>query len=113
MADLFTRSGLEQETGLLPERWQQEGSVIINISGTYNNETIYTVTAGKKLYIKALQVDHDNDYIIKDGGSSGAQMFGHNGLSGGSFVFTVPLEFETDVYIQTTNAVYNLQGWEE
>lgn len=51
--DLFQSSGLEQDTGLLNERWNQEGSEPIDALGEASNttSTIYTVTAGKVLYI--------------------------------------------------------------
>ena len=63
------------DRSLLKERWDQDESNLINVSsvGLTGPRTIYTVTAGKKLYIKHLFIQESGNVVgrsmsLKDGG---------------------------------------------
>lgn len=82
--------------------------------------TPLSVTATKKLYIGSFQVSGAAafQYIIKDGGSGGTvKAVGTVGASVfAGMVFNPPLEFSTDVWIDTSLTQTHwvaLQGWEE
>jgi hypothetical protein len=125
MADLFARGPLEQETGLLRERWGQEGSTIVNASiSTTIDATVVTVTAGKVIYINSLLMSCSanaatNSFVFKDG-DTGTIVFRDTAKMevGGNLVynFPTPLKFETSVYFDGAADItwnINMQGWEE
>ncbi len=126
MGNLFDRGGLQQDTGLISERWGQEGSEPVNISVNRDSDgTVYTVTAGKTLYIKSMLVSNRTgtagSYVLKDGGSGGTQRVAHQMTNvvgtGDPMTFDSPLIFETDIYFDedaTGVSIYlTLTGWEE
>lgn len=124
---LFKPSGLEQDTGLLKDRWGQDGSTIVNISTYVDNSdptvTLYTVTAGKRLYINTIVLsDSSGDIIIllKDGGVGGVQKFSLRNITADDAALPInlptPIYFDTDIYCDgtgLTNMLVNLYGWEE
>lgn len=121
---LFKPTGLEQETGLLKDRWAQDGSGLKNFYyGGNTDTTIYTVPAGKRLYIIGITVSapgaNDSTGTLYDGGSGGTAKFNfyvatHNDRS---YQFTTPLYFDIDIYIDRGGSTYAvpvmLTGWEE
>ena len=124
--DLFQRGGLQQDTGLLRERWGQEGSTPVNISQRGSSDiSLYTVTAGKVLYITDIVVTNRSGdagiFILHDGGIGGTQRYAQtmSAVIGGSPVaarFGSPLVFDTAVYFEefsTVDVNITLTGWEE
>jgi len=121
---LFRPSGLEQDTGLLKERWAQDGSTLVNaavfVDASPNNLTVYTVTAGKRLYVNYISaVDGSSDFngVLKDGGSGGTIKFSYQGLIETSSVYSLPtpIYFDTSVFAEfaATNGYIIITGWEE
>ena len=119
---LFERQPLESGDALLKERWAQEGSTVVNITDSAAlDETLYTVTTGKKLFITTLILSEANAEsaavnTLKDGGSSGTEVFTCVFDPPGSLILhnMAPLVFETDVYIDSAgNKGITLIGWEE
>lgn len=122
MPNLFERGLLEQETGLLKERWQQEGSRVINYSGDLDtNTTLYTVTPGMKLYVSYLIISTEtagNSTIRLTDGEGGTEIFRdliYEQYEGRQYNLKVPLVFTTDVYAIVVSKDYNISfgGWEE
>lgn len=123
MGNLFERQGLLNDVGLLKERWGQEGSDPMSFQfGTGVDATIYTVTAGKKLFINCITVSGGTDSgecQIKDGGAAGTiKIAPHfDGLDGfGGTNLSTPLIFETDVYnnnARSNTGDVTISGWEE
>ena len=116
---LFERGLLEQETGVLADRWGQPGSVPVNLTGTGGSETLHTVTAGKTLYISTITVMRSDAVAVaeyKDGGAGGTKKIDINALQDttATVVLAVPLKFETDVYAGNGASVKTaMSGWEE
>lgn len=117
--DLFPRNSLEQDTGLLKERWDQEGSTIINVSDVSagaTEEVIYTVTAGKTLYVKAIFI-YDTAvqvYTIKDDTTTRLSI-GAPAETQVSLEPYSPFIFSTNVKFTASggNAQITILGWEE
>ena len=70
--NIFTRTPLEQTTGVIAQRWGQDGSTPINDSTTRStNGTFYTVTAGKVLYVSTITFSNNAAsaelFYLKDG----------------------------------------------
>ena len=113
---LFERGLLEQETGVLADRWGQPGSTPVN-AFTSVTATLHTVTTGKKLYITCITVV-DNGAIgvaeLKDGGAGGTVKIKIRTPADTTavVVLSTPLIFETDV-LATTGADVTITGWEE
>ena len=104
----------------LKDRWQQSGSTPITINSTAGHATIYTVTAGKILYITTvftiLPVDPE-DCTLRDGGAGGAVRFSQWEPTINvpyQYNFSPPLHFTTNVFYEgsMTNTT-TLIGWEE
>ena len=124
---LFEREGLEQDTGLLKERWGQGGSNIVKTYDSYDHSdgavVQHTITTGKKLYIKEVHfaVDEAFDVLltIRENSGSPATIVTFTTLAIGNYVYTydVPLVFDVDISLYNTSAtghVYaTLIGWEE
>ncbi|MCK4501309.1 hypothetical protein KAU11_12485, partial [Candidatus Babeliales bacterium] len=91
MADLFERTGLEQDTGLLKQRWGQDGSTVVNIAGQETGDgTLRTVTAGKTLYLSDIS-------IVNAGGNASFNLRDGNGgpiRFTGSFPATVGVSIQ-------------------
>ena len=112
------------------ERWQQDGSSLKNISSTIVTATPYTVTAGKKLYIKsiiisfedegdAFDVDNGDSLDIKDNATTKLGL-NFNALQQGvtqTHTFNVPLIFETNITQTQGGSTFHGDityiGWEE
>lgn len=118
---LFQRSGLEQESGIMSERWGQEGSEIINIadsSAGSGGETMLTITAGKTGYITAVIFQGDgvsaSTVQIKDNATVRLYV-----QIGANDVFRyepkTPLKFETSIVFDSSsgNISVNMHGWQE
>ena len=120
---LFERTGLQQDTGLLRERWNQEGSTITDGTATHDGasstETILTVSAGKTFYCKLI--------VFTNSAGSGAAV--SLTVKDGSTVKAIaeipfettrdlplasPLAFSTDVNV-TSPGIWSITavGWEE
>lgn len=106
------------------ERWNQTGSSLVSWwDSSTTDETLFTVTGGKKLYIKTIIIQGasgaSDDIIFFDGGSGGTIKFAVEVITTDKFVqydFIVPLEFSTDVYVLVQGAVtvpIFVSGWEE
>lgn len=123
MGNLLGGGTVLSDRSELLERWNQEGSTIKNISfNNVSDDTVYTVTSGKKLYIKFAYLQSASGSTglaisLLDGGSSGTQKFiGETVALKGtiSIEFPTPLEFDTDVYVDCNSVFYvTLTGWEE
>ena len=119
---LFQAGPLQQDSGDLSERWGQDGSVLVNVAGGSASATIYTVTAGKTLYVKTIFMSSQSSGVtlayLRDGGSGGTIKFAHtfkNQYTGLPGTIEVPLAFTTDVYLDGSGDEfgYTLIGWEE
>jgi len=118
---LFRNEGLEQDTGRLSERWGQDGSDIKNLYRvTTSSGTVYTVTAGKRLFIVSLIVeeDGDGDGSLSDGGAGGTVKFSYAFAAAGNLPvnFSSPIYFDTDVFfteVAGSTGSISLYGWEE
>lgn len=112
---LFPNSALQQETGVLSDRWGQDGSSIINIYAVLNSGTEYTVTAGKKLYIETITLSCSSagTLLIKDNATT---LF-RTAMATDSFntvTFDTPLEFSTSIVSSNTGSFHGtFTGWEE
>jgi len=121
--NLFDRGPLPQTDGVIAERWQQDGSSPVSVTDTIQiSETVYTVSAGKKLFVKSIIVNNKDsgnaNYNLKDGGSGGTVKFSFStqSNSNNAFVFDVPIIFDTNIYCTSTgtNDIYlTVTGWEE
>ena len=125
MSYLFEYGGLQQETGRLQERWGQDGSDLVNVNdiNPANGDTIYTVTAGKVLYVDvALLVDRGatGTFTITDGSGGSVVLSGSTGTNVGQALPSTlksPLKFEDSVYFNIISGSVSLDitlsGWEE
>lgn len=104
----------------LKPRWQQSGSTPVTINSTTAHGTIYTVTAGKKLYITnvftILTTDVD-ECTLRDGGAGGTVKFSQGEPSINvpyQYNFSTPLQFNTNVFYDGIRPnITTLIGWEE
>lgn len=130
---LFERDALRDDTGLQRERWAQEGSVIVNVVEDLFNpsvtKTVYTVTAGKKLYVTDVTVQitacsggANGAFQLRDGsGGTDVIIINTEHYTGGeilTFNLKTPLLFTTSVYYKfnesgTANSYITISGWEE
>ena len=122
---LFQPSPLPDVTGELRERWQQDGSTVVNdYTANFNaDETFYTVTAGKTLYVKQIVVGvssaTDSDAITFNDGATGKYKVRLQAANIGDTIianFSVPLAFSTNVNGVETGDVsltITFTGWEE
>ena len=117
---LFSSSGLEQDTGRISDRWQQDGSILKNIYYDVNDPgTVFTVTAGKTFYLNGITLGAPGAgagaYILRDGGAGGDEKVRINSGTYG-FIINPPIAFETDIYADEDGvfqAGMTLSGWEE
>ena len=119
MVNLFESSPLQQDTGLLSERWGQEDSDILTLySSVTSSGTVQTVTAGKVMYIKNVFLECKTGvavFIIQDAAVSKVTLE----MAGGDrqmLVFDVPLRFDTSLAVSITSGkqIYaTFTGWEE
>lgn len=122
---LFTPSPFPDEDGLLNERWNQEGSTLLNLNEAmdFNDSTVtmHTVTTGKKVYIKQIifivVTSFNGKVQVND---DGVEKLTYNSeLLKGTYVhnFATPLEFTTNVQIGESAAAGGMTctmvGWEE
>ena len=125
MANLFERGPLQQDTGLLNERWAQEGSTIKNIAGTTNSShTLQSVTSGKRLFIKQMIIINRSNtggtMQLEDGNGGTTKISAQRSTTTGestTYNFEVPLYFDTSIYHNEAaagvNVYYCFVGWEE
>lgn len=125
MPNLFEKGGLQQDTGSLSERWGQQGSNVVNISGGESADTtIYTVSINKKIYVKSIHISNlaasNTNFELRDDGVTGDVKFvtATNAVLGDSWsvVFETPLVFEVDIYLKFSVAGaigLTITGWEE
>jgi hypothetical protein len=120
LADLFQKTGLEQDTGLLKERWDQDGSTYVTATDTFNfgtpsDQTIHTTTAGKTFYAKQLMFSGTAAVVCTIKDNSTAIMTITFPTTGEFYNFTTPLKFSTSAVWNCdagTNTI-TLVGWEE
>ena len=117
---LFPREGLYNDVGTLNPRYNQDGADIINIFGNgVDDEIIYTVTAGKRLFITSAVLDTaavgNVSAQLKDAQVGAVKIeFNLTDPQTSYANFDTPLYFDTSVYIASTNAAdITLTGWEE
>lgn len=118
---LFERGFLEQDTGLLRERWDQEGSTYVTATDSFNfgtpsDQTVHTVTAGKVFYAKQLVLALESASVtvtIKDNGTALATIKPTE--TGFIWTFSTPLKFSTEAEWNCSggNNTITLIGWEE
>lgn len=125
--------------GLLPgteidlkERWQQQGSTLINTQNTISSgsTTIRTVTAKKKTYITSVIISYEKDgdandivdgdkWSILDNATTKIAMIGATALQGTTqtLVFNTPMSFSTSIVVSETAGQFGFSitflGWEE
>lgn len=119
---MFPKPGLYNNEGSLRERWGQGANDLIAVSdNTLIDESMYTVTAGKRLFVKTV--------VVKDAAASATCYARFKDAVGGADLLTVsiigsgvekaltldvPIAFDTEVYIGTGTAVdVSIVGWEE
>jgi len=121
---MFPNVGLQDDIGLLKDRWAQEGSTLINLTfSTGGDATVYTVTAGKILYIQALLSAPDgatkDSYQLKTGVAGSDKVEVIYGQATGdltSITFNPPLSFDSEIYLNEigdASGTCTLTGWEE
>jgi len=121
---LFRPSGLEQDTGVLRDRWGQDGSEIKNFSKDISTSgVVVTVTAGKRLFVSSVIIAGYGSAGVGAGqlkdGSGGSVRLSYYIPSSESTVtipISTPLYFDTELYYNEVNAsvgTMTLQGWEE
>jgi len=122
---MFPNPGLLDDIGKLNERWQQEGSSLKNIYDVFyanvSPKTIYTVTAGKVLYVHnflinvkiifAAEVSINDSAIPK-------KLFYNDTLTVGEHMvsFNPPLKFNSYIrFVSSTTGQLSVTmiGWEE
>jgi len=127
LSNLFERGGLEQDTGLLRERWQQDGSTLVNnYTSVTSTQTLYTVTSGKTLYMKRIVLqssaagDGTDAITFTDGnGGTTKTVVDLSAVADGDFIvlnYEIPLSFTTSVYAVESDAIsvkVTFTGWEE
>ena len=120
MANLFTPTGLEQDTGLLKERWAQDGSTLITVQNTVTTagSALYTVTAGKTFYLGQAIAYHqlvDKTMTILDNATKKVEWATGGTLAATTMNFDPPIAFVTSVNVDTnTNSgEITFTGWEE
>jgi len=125
MANLLGNNTILSDRSEISERWGQDGSEVVNIA--YDNavdQTIYTVTAGKTLFIKSLFiVVMDNSATtwiqLKDATGGSIRWLWESAANSKftyiSLTLDAPLVFNTEVYVNSNTLHYdvNLTGWEE
>lgn len=120
MTYLFNRGGLEQDTGLIKERWGQDDSTVINGSAVRTSSAVLrTVTSNKIFYVKAISGYATGTMVLElkdtSGGSTRVRVDAVNQPY--NFVFNVPLAFTTNMYAAVSGAgtsiSVNYTGWEE
>lgn len=121
---LFPQQGLLQEQGLLSERWQQEGVDLISVSHTWTNagasraDVCYTVTAGKKFFLKAFEMSGgagQTTYLADSDEAANFRFLHTVNTESYSYTFNVPVEYNTEINCinNNTTGVITLIGWEE
>ncbi len=116
---LFERGGLQQDTGLLRERWNQEGvtgkSAFVSVFNAA--ATLMTVTAGKSFYMKSISFYCDNiaTRTMRDGTNTLLGLAAGTANTQYDVVFNAPLKFDTDVNITSAGGTWKVTvvGWEE
>lgn len=120
---LFKNQGLQQD-GLLRERWAQEGSTQVDATAGFTNEhgDVYTVTAGKVLYVTNVIVgnlDTGTDAATISIEDDTTPVMAFRLAAGQSFETnpSTPYKFLTSFSVTATGASASCQvsfsGWEE
>jgi len=126
MAGLFGDRTVLDERSQLHERWLQEDATHVHIEeSVVADETIYTVSSGKILYVKDIFVTMtvagvaNASLIIRDSGDDLIRIEVENYVKGDVIQFTtdVPFKFDTSVFINENSAGIGVHivmtGWEE
>lgn len=123
MGFLFERGGLEQDTGRIAERWNQEGSELKSAATSFTTTAgvILTVSAGKKFYMKTLSFQCGNgastNDTLTDGSGGTLKMYLQSLAADGlySINFDTPVAFTTSVYHTSASGIwkFTVTGWEE
>jgi hypothetical protein len=113
---LFSRSALEQNTGVLALRWQQDGSSLVNVFLQFvHNLVVHTVSTNKKFYLLRVIIDNGGGgrSELRDGNSTGTILTVAD--PSGDLSFDPPLAFSSAVYLKCADEVKTIQlvGWEE
>ena len=114
---LFERTNFE---GGLPTPRDDQTVMAIH-DPDIDNDTLYTVTSGKTLYITYIKwveegvAGGDDTIYLRDGGSAGTINFA--GVGDTELNLPVPIKFTTDVYVDTVGTSEDvnitLVGWEQ
>ena len=121
LGSLFEKTGLEQDTGRISERWGQDGSAIVNgfNSGIFpSGENLRTTTNNKTFYVKSISgyTTSINSITLQDG-DGGPTRFTATNIAIGryEFIFVVPLFFEVSMFGSAGGDTINISfvGWEE
>lgn len=115
---LFGARPLEQDTGVLAPRYLQEGSTIVNEHVTNpNNTTLYTVTAGKTLYVNTItigEITGGNNTITVADNATTLTILAVPANQQTTIQFATPLKFGTSVKLPSNTACeFTISGWEE
>ena len=122
MDNLFPKSGLQQDTGVLAPRWAQDGRTPISFTSNKSSTgTAYSVTAGKKFYMTNLSVGAvagGGNFGLIDGSGGDTRFATPVGVVGSSvsYYFDTPLLFDVSVYFAEGGAcsvTLSCSGWEE
>ena len=122
MGNLLGNGTILGDRSEIKERWDQDGSSIVSIQKTAAiNETLYTVTAGKTLYIKSIFVQENgtglgHHFDIKDNATLLVRYVSESTYSYTFMEFKTPLKVSTSIVVATgAAATFNvtLTGWEE
>ena len=119
--DLFQSGGLEQNTGVISERWNQSGSVPVsqNLSATTTPQATFTVTAGKTFYMTDASAydtaSTTNRVLFEDDSTSKLSIAIGAANTIYPAVFRAPIAFTTNVTLTAdeNSAVVFFSGWEE
>lgn len=124
----FTRPGLFDDSGNLPQRWGQIGNALFNLQGDEGDDNVVLKTVTKTaLFVTQITLSFESidnsarSFTLKDGGSSGTTIYKIESgfvIAGDILVleFATPLKFSTDLHMVRQGSdpyQWNITGWEE
>lgn len=118
MDDLFARGGLQQETGVLPPNYLQDGNDYIVLTvPNINDEVVLTVTTNKKFYLMGMIIQEagGDSFGLYDGTSVADPLAVAGTFGVGTHNFNTPVVFETSIFCNCTNEIQfaTFFGWEQ